>query len=52
MRTLIPGQNCENRTAIKPETKTKVDFLFDRANILSKRPVRKIGQKNKEKPSF
>ena len=27
----------------KPETRTKVDFLFERANILSKKPARKIG---------
>ena len=29
----------------KPETRTKVDFLFERANILSKKPARKIGKK-------
>ena len=27
----------------KPETRTKVDFLVERANILSKKPARKIG---------
>ena len=27
----------------KPETRTEVDFLFERANILSKKPARKIG---------
>ena len=27
----------------KPETSTKVDFLFERANILSKKPASKIG---------
>ena len=29
----------------KPETGTKVDFLFEIANILSKKPARKIGSK-------
>ena len=38
--------------AKKPETKTKVDFLFERANILSKKPARKIGSKIKKKPTF
>ena len=36
----------------KPEIMTKVDFLFERANILSKKPARKIGQKIKRKPTF
>ena len=36
----------------KPEIRTKVDFLFERANILSKKPARKIGQKIKKKPTF
>ena len=36
-------QNCENTAAKRPETRTKVDFLFERANILSKKPARKIG---------
>ena len=36
----------------KPETGTKVDFLFERAKILSKKPARKIGQKFKKKPTF
>ena len=27
----------------KPETGTKVDFLFERTNILSKKPACKIG---------
>ena len=31
----------------KPETRTKVDFLFERANILSKNPGPKIGSKMK-----
>ena len=35
-----------------PEIRTKVDFLFERANILSKKPARKIGQKIKKKPTF
>ena len=45
-------QNFENTTAKKPETRTKVDFLFERVNILSKMPARKIGSKIKEKPTF
>ena len=36
----------------KPETKTKVDFLFERANILSKEPIRKIDSNIKKKPTF
>ena len=36
----------------KPEIRTKGDSLFERANILSKKPARKIGQKIKKKPSF
>ena len=36
----------------KPEIRTKVDFLFERANILSKKPARKIGQKIKKKQTF
>ena len=35
-----------------PEIWTKVDFLFERANILSKKPAHKIGQKIKKKPTF
>ena len=33
-----------------PETRTKVEFLFEKANILSKKPARKIGSKSKKKP--
>ena len=40
---MIFEQNCENTTAKKPETRTKVDFLFEKANILSKKPAFKIG---------
>ena len=29
-----------------------MNFLFERANILSKKPARKIGQKIKKKPTF
>ena len=29
----------------KPETRTKVDFLFERANILSKKPAHKLAKK-------
>ena len=36
----------------KPETRTEVDFLFERANILSKKPARKIGSKIKKIPTF
>ena len=36
----------------KPEIRTKVDFLFERANILLKKQARKIGQKIKKKPTF
>ena len=36
----------------KPETRTKVDFFFERANILSKKPARKIGYNIKKKPTF
>ena len=36
----------------EPKTRTKVDFLFERANILSKKPARKIGSKIKKKPTF
>ena len=35
----------------KPETRTEVDFLFERANVLSKKPVRKIDSKIKKKPT-
>ena len=35
----------------KPET-TKVFFLFDRANIFSKKPPHKIGSKIKKRPTF
>ena len=46
------GQNCETITAKKPETRTKVDFLFERANILSETPVRQIGTKSKKNQLF
>ena len=36
----------------KPEKRTKVNFLFERANILSKKQARKIGSKIEEKPNF
>ena len=36
----------------KPEIRTKVDFLFERANILSKKPAHKIRQKIKKKPTL
>ena len=36
-------QKSQNTTAKKPEKMTKVNFLFERANILSEKPARKIG---------
>ena len=45
-------QNCENTTAKKPETRIRVDFLIERANILSKKPARKIGLKTEKKPTL
>ena len=45
-------QNRENTTAKKPETKTEVDFSFERVNILSKKPACKIGLKIKKKANF
>ena len=36
----------------KPEIRTKVDFLFERANILLKKATRKIGSKVKKKANF
>ena len=49
---MIFEQNCKNTTAKKPETKTKVDFLSERANILSKKSAGKIDPKMKKKPTF
>ena len=34
------------------ETRKKVDYLFERANILSKKPARKIGSKIKKSQPF
>ena len=34
----------QNTTVKKPETRTKVDFLFERANILSKSQLIKLAQ--------
>ena len=49
-------QNCENTAAKKPETRTEVDFLFERALGKSqhfvKKPARKIGSKIKKMPTF
>ena len=42
----------ENTTAKKHERRRNVDFLFERANILSKKPARKICSKIKKKPTF
>ena len=35
-----------------PQARTKVNFLFERANILSRKPARKTGSKIKKKPAF
>ena len=42
---MIFEQNCENTTDKKPGTRTKVDLLFERANILSKSQLVKWAQK-------
>ena len=47
---IIFEQNCENTAANMLETRTKVDFLFERN--LSKKASRKIGSNVKEKPTF
>ena len=36
----------------KPDTRTKVDPLFEKANFLSTKPARKIGSKIEKKPTF
>ena len=36
----------------KLDTRTKVDFLFERANILSKKSAHEIGSEMKKKPTF
>ena len=36
----------------KARNRDKVDLLFEIANILSKKPARKIGWKIKKKPTF
>ena len=36
----------------QPETRTKVDFLIERANILAKKPARKIGLKIRKSKLF
>ena len=46
------GKNVENTTVKKPETKAKVDFLSERANILSKMPARNVGSKKREKANL
>ena len=48
---VIFEQNCENTTGKKPETRTKVEFLFERVNISSKKPAHKIGSKLKKRPT-
>ena len=46
-------QNCENTTAKKARNKDRERFLaFERANILSKMPARKISSKIKKKPNL
>ena len=39
-------------TATKADTNTKADFLFERANVLSKKPARKISEKIKKNQLF
>ena len=46
---IIAGQNCQPK---KPKARTKVDFLFERANILSEKPARKIDPKSQKKATF
>ena len=51
----IFGQNFGNtveKQQPKTSNKDKSGFLFERANVLSKKPARKIGSKSKNKPVF
>ena len=50
---ILSGQNCENTTAKKSETRTKVDFLFERANIFCpKSQLVKLAQKVRKNQLF
>ena len=42
---MIFGRNCETATTKKPEARTKADFLFERASILSKKQLVKLAHK-------
>ena len=48
---IIFGKNCENTAAKKPETRSKVNFLFETASILSKKSAHKTGSKGRKKPA-
>ena len=48
----ILGQNGDNATGKKPETRINVDFLFERAIILPRKPARKIGSKLRKSQLF
>ena len=49
---IIFEQNCEKTTAKKPETRPKVDFLFERANILSKSQLVTLAEKLRKNQLF
>ena len=49
---MIFGKNCKNTSAKKPETRTKVDLLCERANILSEKLAGKNGSKTEKKAIF
>ena len=46
------GKIVKIKTAENPETRTKVDFLLGRANILSNKPVRKMVLKIRKSQLF
>ena len=46
---IIFGQKCENKADKKPEGKTKVDFLLQRAKFYLKSQLVKVGLKSKKK---
>ena len=45
---IILGKKASHYTGLR----IKVNFLFDRANIFSKKPAHKIGSKIKKRPTF
>ena len=49
---IIFGQNVKIQWPKKPETRTKVDFLFERANIFSRKLDRTICSAIKKKITF